>query len=317
MKSFFVFLSIFLVCTHLSAAVIDRVLAIVNSEIILESDLSSLDKKLLGSGFIDDILLAGTTREQLKSSREKKLEYLINERLLDSEVKRLNLSVTVERVEQEVRDMAKKNKMSRNDLIGAIKSQGIALSEYQDFLKTRVERQSLIEAEVTSKIRIADEDILGEYMRTHPDAKTGIYEFVLAHIYFNPKKGGVESTLERAQKVIVKLKSGESFEVLAEQNSEDPSFTQGGLLGTFKAGEFSKEFEAGVSRLSVGEYSSIVPSKSGFHILKVLSKKLVSDPQFERQKEKIRGDLTDASFQKHFKIWLEEKRTDSFIRINK
>lgn len=314
MKKFFLVL---FMAVSAQAAVVDRIVAIVSSEVILDSDLTKLDQKIDGTGFIDDLLLGTTTKEELKKSREKKLDYLISEKIMDSEVKRLNLSVTIERVEQEIREMARKNRMSRNELVAALKGQGVSISDYQDFLKTRIERQSLIESEVTSKIRVVDEDVLAEYVRLHPNAKTGIYEYVLAHIFFNPRKGGAEAAAERAKNVLQKLRAGESFEVLAEQNSEDPAFAQGGLLGTFKAGEFSQEFEAGVSKLNVGEYSSLVPSKTGLHILKVISKKLVSDPIFEREKEKIRGNLSDSSFQKHFKLWLEEKKSDAFVRINK
>lgn len=298
------------------AEVVDRIVAVVNNEFVTESSLKALRKKAESSGAIDELLLLGKSLQDLKNSRKDQIDYLINERLLDSEVKRLNLTVTVERVEQEIRDKAKSRGVSRAELLNFVKSQGMTVSEYQDFVKSQIERQSLIQSEITSKIRVTDEDILAEYSRAYPQSSAAIYEYTLAHILFNPKKGGPDAALERAENVLKKLRSGESFEVLAEQNSEDPNFTSGGLLGSFKAGEFGKELEQAVSTLKPGEISSIVKTKSGFHIIKLLSKKVVTDPRFEKEKEKISSRLLEKAFQKQFKLWIEAKREESFVKIN-
>ena len=309
---FFLFFSPFV-----SAEIVERVVAIVNNEIVTQSDLSAFEKKLDRNNFLDELLLFGKPAAELKKSPADQLNYIINERLLDSEVKRLNLSVTIERVEQEIRDIAKRNGMSRNDLMSAVTTQGITASEYQDFIKSKVERQSLIESEVTSKIRVSDEDVLAKYSRDNPSNSAGTYEYNIAHIFFNSKKGGALAAKERAESVVKKLRAGESFEVLAEQHSEDTNFSPGGVLGTFRAGEFSKEMEAAVAKISPGEFTDVVPLKGNFHVLKLLGKKIVSDAKFEVGKEKIRNQLFEQAFQKHFKLWLESKREEAFIRINK
>lgn len=312
---------IFIFCTFSFSVsrseIVEKIVAIVNNEIITETDLRSFSNKLEKTEFIDDLLLFGKTTTDLKKSKSDQLDYLINERLLQSEVKRLNLSVTIERVEQEIRDIGRKNGMNRTDLLATIKQQGLSVSEYQDFVKNRVERQSLIEAEITSKIRVTDEDVMAQYGRLYPNSTTGVYEYSISHILINPKKGGLEASLERANNVVKKLKAGESFEVLAEQHSEDPNFATGGVLGTFKAGEFAKEMEDAVSKINPGETTDVVKSKGGLHIIKLLSKKIVADPRYEREKEKIRNVLFEKSFQKNFKTWLESKKDDSFIKINK
>jgi peptidyl-prolyl cis-trans isomerase SurA len=295
---------------------VEGIVAIVNTEVITESDLRAFSKKVDHNGIVDDLLLMGRSASELKGNRSAQLDYLINEKLLESEVKRLNLSVTIERVEQELRDIAKKNGISRADLNQAIKAQGLSFSEYQDFIKNRLERQSLVEQEITSKIRVSDEDVLAEYTRIHPDTETGVYEYTVAHILFNPRKGGPQAAEERAHAVLGKLKAGETFEALAEQNSEDPNFANGGLLGTFKAGEFAKEMEQAVSKLSPGETTGLVRSRAGFHILKLLSKRVIQDPRYEKEKEKIRSQLFERAFQKQIRTWIEQKREESFVRVN-
>lgn len=298
------------------AEVVERIVAIVNNEIILESDFKELQHKLKNPPMIDESLLDGKRLEDLKKDRKTQLDYLINEKIVASEIKRLNHSVTMERVEQEIRDMAKKNNVTVNEVLAAFKAQGISASEYQAFLKDKIEKQSLIDAEVVSKLRISDDDALAEYLKKNPQNKSSVNEFTVAHIFFNPRKGSGEAALARAQAVLQKLRSGENFEVLAEQNSEDPNFTSGGLLGTFKSGEFLKEVEDSIQGLNAGQTTAIVKSRMGFHIVKLLNKKLTTDPKFEREKEHIKASLFEQNFKRQIRNWLVSKREEAFIRIN-
>lgn len=315
------FISIALLCfaasiQALALEKVDGIVAVINTEVITETALSSFAKKIETGGMIDDLLLLGKSSSDLKNNKPEQLEYLINEKLLESEIKRLNLAITTERVEQELRDIAKKNGISRADLSQAIKAQGMVFSEYQAFIKSRIEKQSLIEQEISSKIRVSDEDVLAEYSRSNASGDSGVYEYALAHIYFNPKKGGAKAAEERARNVLTKIKAGLAFDSAAEQHSEDAGFSTGGTLGTFKQSEMSKEMEGGLKGLSAGQVSDVIKLKDGFHILKVVSKTVVSDPRFEKEKEKLRGRLFEVAFQKQFKNWLLQKREESFVRIN-
>ena len=298
------------------AEIVDKVVAIVNDDIITSSDILKFQKNAEKQGFIDDFLLLNTSVGQLKGDGKLMLDYLINEKIVDGEIKRLNLSVTSERVEQEIRDIAKRNGASRADLLTAIKNQGMSVSEYQNFLKTRIERQSLIESEISSKIRISDEEIEAEFVRQNPTQKVGISEYKLAQILFNPKKGGLDSALARAQTVLKKIRSGQSFEEAAEQNSEDPNFSSGGLLGTFKAGEFSRDIEAAVESLEPNNISDVVITRSGVYIFKLLARRTVRDQAYEKASERVRAFLFERSFQKHFKSWLELKRDQALVTVN-
>jgi peptidyl-prolyl cis-trans isomerase SurA len=299
------------------SAVVDRIRAIVNSEIVTQSDIEAFKQRLNHNQPIDELLLIGQTTDELKKNERFQLDYLIHERLMRSEIKRLNLSVTIERVEQEIRDLARRNNMSRSDLLAAVKAQGMGVAEYQQFIRDRIERQSLVESEIISKVRVTDEDIIGAYQRQFPESKTGQFEYTLSHILFTPKKGGEQAARERATSVAARLISNpQSFEALAEQHSEDPNFSQGGSLGVFKTSDLPPQWDVALLDLEPGQVSRIVPSRAGFHILKVNQKRLIPDPAFEKQKEKIRSQLFEAGFQKHFKDWIASKRDDAFIKIN-
>lgn len=299
-----------------SAKPVDKIVAIVNDQIITSSDVDKFRKRLNGSGLVDDALLKLNDTQTLMKDRNALLNHLIDEKIIDSEVKRKNMEVTIERVEQEIRNIAKGNGISRQQLQDALKAKGVSISQYQDFIKTSLERQGLIEREVTNKIRISDEDISSFYLSKKGASGAQIFEYTLAHIVFSPKTGGDEAAVKRAQVVEEKLKNGQSFEKMAEQFSEDPNFTKGGLLGTFKAGEMLTEIDEAVRKMSPGEISSVVKTSNGYHLIKILKRTLISDPKLDEQREDIRRNLYADAFKRQFRLWLNQKRDDSFIKVN-
>lgn len=298
------------------AEVVEKTVAIVNNEIILASDFKALESKMGKMGLIDDSLLFGKPVSSLKNDRKAQLDYLINTKVLDSEIKRLNLTVTEDRVNSEMRDMAKRNNASEADMYAAIKAQGVSMEEFKAFQKERLEKQALMEQELISKLRVSDEDALNEYLKSNPNSRPSIDEFGVSHIFFSPKKVSAEAAYARAEAVLVKLRQGGNFEALAEQHSEDPNFSSGGALGTFKSGDFIPEVESAISPLKVGEITNIVKSRLGYHIVKLTNKKLTTDPRFERAKEGIKSALLEKSFARQLKVWLQGKRDEAFIRIN-
>lgn len=299
-----------------SAHVVDKIVAIVNDQLITLTDVEKFKKRLSSGGLVDDALLKLVDTQTLLKDKNTLLNHMIDEKLIDSEVKRKNLEVTIERVEQEIRNIAKNNNITRDQLQAALRAKGVTVSEYQDFIKTSLERQTLIEHEVTSKIRISDEDVSSYYLSKKGVSGTQIFEYSLSHILFSPKKGGEEAALKRAQAVAEKLRTGQSFDKLAEQYSEDPNFTKGGALGTFKAGEMLKDIDEAVRKLSPGDTSGIVKTPQGYHIIKVNKRVLISDPRLDEEREEIRKTLYSDAFKRQFKLWLTQLRDDAFIKIN-
>ena len=307
-------LSFCLCAPALSASLVDSIVAIVNNEILTNSDIEQFKKRLGSGAMVDDLLVEAAQVPELLSNRSALIQLMINERLLTSEVKKQGLDITMERVNKEVEGIASKNGLSKVQLIDTLRTQGIVFSEYQDFIKTRIERQSLIEQTITSKVKITEEEVMSYYLSHNGKAQAQISETTVAQIFFKKPAAGGHS--EKATLVASKLSAGESFETLASQYSEDDNFSEGGVLGVFKPGELATELDVAMKKLAVGEISGIIESRRGFHILKVLKRSFVSDPGLENEKNKIRGILSQQAFKKQFQFWLDQKRREAFIRIN-
>lgn len=300
-----------------TAKTVDKIVAIVDDQLVSLSDINSFRKRLQTGGLVDDALLRMTDPKTLMNDKKALLTHMVDEKLIDSEVKRKGMEVTIERVEQEIRTIAKGNNISRNQLRDALQAKGVTMSEYQDFIKTSLERQSLIEREVTSKIRISDEDISTYYLAQKGPSGSQIFEYQLSHILLNPKNpGGPEGAMTRARAVQEKIKERQPFEKLAEQYSEDGNFAKGGQLGTFRAGEMLKEIEDAVRKVGTGDVTGIVKTVQGYHLIKVVKRTLISDPRLDDERETIRNTLYADAFKRQFRIWLDQRRDEAFIRIN-
>lgn len=306
------FLLMFLAFSSFSQAqVVESIVAIVNDKIITRHDMARYREQLKSGTIVDDLL--GSDPKKLISDTESLLAHMIDESIIDDEVKRQNLFVTIEAVDQEVNSIQRRNGISREQLKSALKKEGVVFSEYQNFIKKRLERQKLISKVITSKIKITDEDVIAYYESKNKALSATKFEFKIAHILF--RKDSEERQLERARKIYDQLQEGKDFESLA-RFSEDPNFNEGGYLGSFKAGEFLKPLEDAVKDLAPGEYSKPIKTTLGYHIVKLLDRKIVTDDSFEKIKEGLRGELYQKAFMKQFQFWLVQKRQESFIRKN-
>ena len=313
---FKIFSILFLVCSGLGAKeLVDKIVASVGTEIVLLSELNGVQARAEKPGSIEETLLLGESLDSLKTNKELQLNFLIREKLIESEVKRLGLTHTDEQVEAELAQMAKKNQLNTAEFSNYISSHGYTVEDYKKIMKARLERQAFFEKEIISKLRITDEDAYGVYLTKYPNSRPSVGEFKISQIFFSNKKGGSKEALARAEAAYARLTSGDAYETVANQVDETPGANQDGVLGTFKSGEFLPEIESAIATMSENETSPIIRGPSGYHIVKLLSKKTVLDPNFLKVKESIKGSLVQQNFERQLKNWFELKKLDSNVQI--
>jgi peptidyl-prolyl cis-trans isomerase SurA len=298
------------------AEVVDRIIATVNGDILTLSDIAKFKVKLKKSGLLDEALLTLYNRSALLNNDKTLINYMIDELILDSEIKRLGLIAPIEQVEGEITNITKQRNMDREQLKSALASEGVLFSDYQNFIKTSIQRQMLIQREVSSKIKISDEEVDAYYAQKFSNTKSVVYEYSLAHILFLESNGGAKEALSRAEAVRKKLLDKIPFDTLASQYSEDPQFVQGGVFGTFQISDLNKSIQDVIAKLEVSDISPVVKMKDGFHIFKALKKNLVPSADLEHKREEIRRSLMNQNFQHQFKQWIEKKRTEVYLRLN-
>jgi peptidyl-prolyl cis-trans isomerase SurA len=294
------------------ARLLEKVYGVVNGEIITLTEIREYQEKLKNGGFLNDLLFSDPkVREKAEKNREYLLKLLIDEKIIDFEIKKQGLLVTEERVNKEIETIAKRQNMNAAQLKQTLQMQGVDYSEYRSFVKKSIERRQLVEKEITSKIKISEQDIVSHYLAKSKKSKSQVFEFNLAHILLGP---GDQS---EAQLVLSQLNEGQSFEALVKNSSIDKDSKQkNGAFGVFKSGEMISSIENAIKNLEIGETSKIVETPMGLHIFKILDKKLVEDPAIQKQKDVIYQQLFAKAFQEQLDFWLLQKRKDAIIQIN-
>ena len=315
MKCAIVLLTIMICSAGSAKELVDKIIASVSNDVVLSSDLQSFSGRVSKVGAVDETILLGDSIENLKSNRSLQLNFLIREKILEAEIRRLGLGAGESQIDAEIAQMAKRNRMGTEEFSNYLSSQGYSLDDYKKILKTRIERQSFFEREIISKLKITDEDALSYYQQKNPKYRQTVGEFKIAQIFFSNKRGGADSARARADTAAGRIAAGETFEAVANQVDETPGSNPDGVLGTFKSGEFVPEIEKAIAEMRDGQISQVIRGPNGFHVVKLLSKKTVPDPEFLRVKESIKAALSQQNFERQLKNWFELKRLDANVKI--
>ena len=310
---FFVFFFLAIFPLSVSAKLLEKIRAVINGEIITLSEIKEYQNKLKNGGFLDDLIFSESeTRKKALKDEKHLLKLLVDEKIIDFEVKRQGFVVTKEKVNKEILNIAKRQSMTVAQLRKNLEKQSVNYKEYHSFVKKTLERRLLVEKEITSKIKISEQDIISYYLAHNRSHQSQIFEYHLAHILFR------KNASKKARRVLKELKTGSSFGNLAAKHSVDPdSRKQKGKFGEFRSGDMIASMEKAIENLKVGQISSVVKTPMGLHIFKLLDKKLVKDPNIEKQKQRIYQRLYAKAFKDQLQFWLFKKRKKAIIQINK
>ena len=318
MKKYFLLVMFFLFLygpISLSEAVVDRVVAVVNQEIITLSEIEKWINPLKGEIVTTDRL---ERREKMQEICRKVLERLIEEKLVDQEVKKSGIKVSSKEVEAAVEEVMRRNAASQEDLEKALAADGLTLETYKKQIEKGLQRQKLISWSVKVETKTGEKEWREFYQknmdryRTNETYRSGQILFII------PKGAAPEEVREirkKCQKVLEKIKGGEDFGEMALLFSEDSSNKDRGDLGYFKKGELLPAFEREALRLKVGEVSGIVRTEFGFHIIKLIDRKGIDPLPFEEVKEKVKTDYYESEMEKAYKQYLSTLKEKSVIDI--
>jgi len=257
------------------ASVVDRVMAVVNDDVITEQEVRS---RL-------PMVRAQLVRQNVRLPAEdvllkRVLERMIVERLQVQVAQRLGIAATEERVDAAVQKIAQDNGMDVAKFRAALAQDGVGFDEFRQQVANQVTIQQLLEREIHGRIQVSDAEIaaLIERQRNAGDAAV---EYHLSHILIAVPETATPEAIAagraKATEVLAKLKAGVSFEQLAVASSQDPNALEGGVLGWRRGGQLPTLFLDAVRGLREGETTDVLKSANGFHILKLNQRRGVVD----------------------------------------
>ena len=318
-----------LLCTasSFSQRVIDKVVAVVDNEIILQSELD-FQAAMYASQRGADPNSPALKSQILNSMIDEKLVYAQSE--LDS------ITITEEEIKQRIDYQLQTLQQQYGSTANIEQLYGMSIEKIKRELYDDV-RKSLMVQRLREKnfapIEATRREV-EEFYELFKDSLGMIPEKVkIYHIFRNPKTSDAvkKQYKDFAQSILDSIKAGVSFEEMAKKYSEDPgSAVQGGDLGFVKRGVFYPEFESVAFSLSEGEISPLTESPVGFHIIQLIERrgesihtrhiliKVKADEDADLKTIQFLSDVRDsivinpAAFQKFATKFSEDKETVSF-----
>jgi peptidyl-prolyl cis-trans isomerase SurA len=306
-----------LLATAAHAELVDRVAAVVNSDIIPLSEVYQRAAPELGRINAErDAAKRNKLRDEVLKLA---LDQLIGEKLLEAEIKELNIDVTDQELESALDDVRRQNKVDADQFEQMLRQEGFTIAQYRDFIRKHVARLKLVNLKVRGKVKIADEDLKVEYNK-FSKLEGEDPEIHARHILvkLDPKASAadVEAAQKKAAALAVEARQpGVDFIELAKQKSEGPSANDGGDLGFFRRGVMVPEFERIAFNLQEGQISDPVRTKFGFHVIKVDERRNVAVKPFEEMKDQLRERLMRGQLEKYTNDYVQELRQKAAVEV--
>lgn len=249
---------------------VDRIVAVVNSEVITLSDLRQRVEQVTRQ-----LSRQGTTLPPADVLQKQVLERQIMERLQIQLANETSLRVDDVTLDRAIGRIADNNKLSMTDFRKALEKDGLSWDRFREEIRNEILISRVREREVESRIVISDAEVSN--FLAHPENVLGQQEFNLSHILIRTPEGATPEQLARvrarADDVAARLARGEPFDKLAASFSDAPDALSGGNLGWRSAERLPSLFAEAVANLKPGETTRILRSAAGFHIVRVVDRR--------------------------------------------
>jgi peptidyl-prolyl cis-trans isomerase SurA len=307
---------------YLSAQVVDKVVAVVNDEVItlseLEEETAGLFRSITQSDPKKPIL------EAMEQAREISLNSMIERRLIKQKAKNYNVTVTDEDIETAYEKVRNDMSLNPTEFRQKLEKSGLTEESYRNKLKSQILQSRLLSYDVRSKIVVTDE-MIREHYDEHYTSKVDKGSFYLLQIGCSwnktddPEKLIVEKeeTRKRTERIFELAKKGQDFKMLAEKFSELPSASDGGDIGIFTLDEMAPAMRDAVRTLKPGEISEIIETPIGCQFFKLMSEDenaIVVTAAFEAVKEEIREKIFEEKLKIAYSEWVKKLKEDAYIQ---
>lgn len=253
------------------AAPLDRIVAVVNNEVVLDSELVEMEQ---------------TVRQQLRQRnatipsseilRRQVLERIIMQRLQIQRAEMSGIRVTDDALNAAIRQIAESNNLTLRQFRDALESDGYDFAEFRETIREEMVINRLRKAEVEDSIVVSEREV-DNFLATQNLQGDSEQAFRLLHILVAlpdaPAPEQVQAAEQKLAEIQDLLNQGGDFSEVAAGYSDGQNALEGGDLGWRKQAELPTLFASVVPNLAVGEVSDVIRSGSGFHLVKLAEKR--------------------------------------------
>jgi parvulin-like peptidyl-prolyl isomerase len=299
------------------AEIVDKVLAVVDTEAILLSDV------LMEIGpALNDLRASAASAEEFDRAADKQvratLDQAIENRILLREAQLAGIEVEDAQVEKRLEDY-KKLFDSNQAFMEELERSGQTLSD----VRARLRKQMLARTMAVRKLHEFEEGVtiseseVAQYYQDHSGQfqhpeRIRCYQIFLPAGDDPAERARAQAQLEQLR---VEIDAGTDFGELALAHSKAPGAEDGGLIGWVERGDLVGPLEEAAFALGEGEVSDVVETGGGFHLLRVDTKQPAGQASLEEVRKDIEPELRRAAATGHYKKWINELRKRSRVQV--
>lgn len=309
---------IFIYTGQSRAEVVDRIVAVVNNELITLSELTETTKayteKILSFGYPED-----QEREMLFKMREDVLNQLIDQKLTDQQAKKYDLSVTDKELDNTIERIKESKQLTDEELRSMLAKDGITFNEFSDKIRQNILRAKILDIEVKSRIVITRDDVKAYYESHKSDymPQKAYHLFnIISRLDSYTDEDDKNKALSIMETIYVKLTEGQPFEEIDKEYGESYGI-ESSDLGIFEFNELSQQIQDAIKDLKQKEFSKVLETDLGYQIIFITEIKTKPGKSLDEAASEIQGILYNDVTNEKFKLWVEELRQKSYIKIIK
>lgn len=290
--------------------VLDRIEAVVNSQVILYSDVLNFRRTFFLRTQLDPLFRESPLAKKGKNATHREIvEYLINEKVILS-----HFGVTDAQVDTEIKEITIRQNINRETLQQYIEQEGYRFDDYFELVRVSLAEKRLTSAEILPKIYISDDDVKNYFYNTSRASTRSSLKYRIRIITISPENYKTKKDARNlAAEALQAIRGGESFIKIAKQYSDHPSASDGGDLGFLAEEDIAEVIRTKIKKLKVGEVSEVIAADSAYFVLKLEDLKSGQEDRLDKMKNQIRQLLTTQEISRQIGLWLERKHGDSYI----
>jgi peptidyl-prolyl cis-trans isomerase SurA len=286
--------------------VIDRVVAVVNGDVVMMSDLQ------------EAIVLA--RRDARPPSEGVELERVMLNKLVDhrlqvQEAKREKIEISEDELRTVLEDFVKRNGGVREKLEAQLQAQGVTWETLRREMRDQLLAQRVRSRRVVRRATITEAEV-DQYLAENRDRFEAGLKYRAGHIAVpaEPTNSSAawESAKAEVESIAAALAGGADFAELARTRGKDPT---GGDLGWLARGELDLSFERALLALQKGQVTDPIRSSAGYHLLKLVDREELTAERLAEARQQVRDLLLQKKAQERLDEWLEGLRRRALIAI--
>lgn len=290
--------------------VVDKILIIVNDEIITQGEVDRIlypiyeQYKLLYSG--EELI------GKIDNARRNVIDRLIMDKLLFGEAVKRDIKIDEKELKDRIAEIRKRYSTDR-EFEEALLKENVSMNELEKMHRERLMIDKLIDEEIRKRISISPHEVLSYYEAN----KTSFSEPKRAKLWSIlikvTKERTDEEASELAKQILTRIEAGGDFSSLAKEYSDGPYKDNGGDMGWVEEGDLMDKINKVVFALKAGEVSGIINTSLGYHIFKAEEVVESKEKEFREVKNTIEQYLYKQKVEKYLSEWVEQLKKNAYI----